>query len=300
MDTAHLGRAFHGGQHYENFPVASWLIPARVRPAMLDLYRFARCADDLADEGDLPATDRIAALSALERGLRQLRSSDTEGDPMKALFHIGSALGSALKQHHCAIDEALALLKAFHADIHHQPMQDDSAVLDYCRHSANPVGRLVLSLFGILRQDTASPCPLRDASDAICTGLQLANFAQDLGQDVRRGRIYFPKPWWPDGWEPTDGVATLPMSARSEIAQRMASWARTQLEQGMSLPGLIRRHPQGGHRLALEVALTISGGLAITSKVTQDPLRVWETSPRLSRTELMVLLFRALRLTYVS
>ncbi len=299
MDTAHLGRAFHGGQHYENFPVASWLIPARVRPAMLHLYQFARCADDLADEGDLPVNDRIAALYALESGLRQAPFSEPQG-PLKDLVHIGSALGGSLLQHHCAIDEALALLKAFHADIHHQPMQDDSAVLAYCRHSANPVGRLVLGLFGILAQDTEAPCPLRDASDAICTGLQLANFAQDLGQDVSRGRIYFPKPWWPEAWEPTGGVTALPISARIDIAQRMAIWAKSQLEQGIRLPGLIRRHPKGGHRLALEIALTIAGGLAIASKVTKDPLRVWQASPRLSRTDLMVLLFRALRLTYVS
>jgi hypothetical protein len=96
------------------------------------------------------------------------------------------------------------------------------------------------------------------------------------------------------------GIATLPIEARIAIAQRMAVWAKTQLEGGMLLPGLIRRHPKGGHRLALEIALTITGGLAIVSKVTQDPQRVWQDSPRLSRTDLMVLLFRALRLTYVS
>ncbi len=299
MDTAHLGRAFHGGQHYENFPVASWLIPARVRPAMLRLYRFARTADDLADEGDLPKTDRLAALDALERGLRQGAIPAHQG-PSHDLAHIGSALGAALAQHDCAIDEALALLKAFRDDVHHRPMDDDAAVLAYCRHSANPIGRLVLGLFGMLEQGTQTPCPIRDASDATCTGLQLANFAQDLGQDVSRGRIYFPKPWWPAQWDPAMGIATLPIEARIAIAQRMAVWAKTQLERGMLLPGLIRRHPKGGHRLALEIALTITGGLAIVSKVTQDPQRVWQDSPRLSRTDLMVLLFRALRLTYVS
>jgi len=299
MDTAHLGRAFHGGQHYENFPVASWLIPARVRPAMLCLYRFARTADDLADEGDLAPTLRLTALDTLEQGLRRGAEAPvtTAKDP---LLTIGADLGAALGAHRCAIDEALSLLEAFRADVRHQPMPDQGAVLAYCQHSANPVGRLVLGLFGILDDHAQPSSPIREASDAICTGLQLANFAQDLGQDVRRGRIYFPKPWWPDQWEPSEGLAALPLAARLAIAQQMARWAQTTLESGSTLPRLIRQHPRGGHRLALEIALTLEGGLAIAAKVQRDPQRSWVTSPRLSRTDLMVLLFRALRLPYVS
>lgn len=299
MDTAHLGRAFHGGQHYENFPVASWLIPAQVRPAMLRLYQFARTGDDLADEGDLSAPHRIAALDLLEQGLRQgaLRSETTAKDP---LLDIGIRLGDALTDCQCDISEALSLLEAFRSDVRHQPMEDEAAVLAYCQHSANPVGRLVLGLFGILTHDLQQPCPVRDASDAICTGLQLANFAQDLGQDVSRGRIYFPKPWWPPGWAPRDGVAALSPDTRRAIAQRMSGWAMAQLNLGKVLPRLIRQHPRGGHRLALEVALTLEGGLAIAAKVQREPQASWTASPRLSRTDLMVLLFRALRLTYVS
>ncbi len=299
MDTAHLGRAFHGGQHYENFPVASWLIPARVRPAMLSLYRFARTADDLADEGDLSGLDRDAGLDTLERGLRQDISDHTQraADP---LFQIANGLRSELTHHDCPIDEALALLTAFRADVHHQPMTDPQAVLNYCRYSAAPVGRLVLSLFGILSRNTITPDGLQDESDAICTGLQLANFAQDLGQDVSRGRIYFPKSWWPQGWSPDQGITALTVQARADIARQMADWATAKLKEGRRLPRRIRAHSRGGHRLALEIALTVEGGLAMAAKVRQAPERVWQASPRLSRTDLMVLLFRALRLTYVS
>lgn len=299
MDTAHLGRAFHGGQHYENFPVASWLIPSRVRPAMLSLYRFARTADDLADEGDLLRQERMTGLDTLERGLNQDIDphAPLASDP---LFQIGNGLRSALANHDCLIDEGLALLTAFRADIHHQPMADQQAVLHYCRYSAAPIGRLVLGLFGILHRNTTTADRLQDQSDAICTGLQLANFAQDLGQDVSRGRIYFPRSWWPAGWSPDHGIAGLSAVARAEIARQMADWATAKLEEGIRLPRLIRVHPRGGHRLALEIALTVAGGLAIAAKVRQAPAQVWQTSPRLSRTDLMVLLFRALRLTYVS
>ena len=299
MDTAHLGRAFHGGQHYENFPVASWLIPARVRPAMLSLYRFARTADDLADEGDLSIGERLTGLDTLERGLRQ--DADPHALlPADPLFQIGAGLRSSLAHHDCLIDEGLALLTAFRADVHHQPMTDQQAVLTYCRYSAAPIGRLVLNLFGILHRNAMAPDGLSDDSDAICTGLQLANFAQDLGQDVSRGRIYFPKSWWPQGWSPDQGIAALPAKARADIARQMADWATSKLDEGRHLPRRIRAHPRGGHRLALEIALTVEGGRAIAAKVRQAPQQVWQASPRLSRTDLMVLLFRALRLTYVS
>lgn len=299
MDTAHLGRAFHGGQHYENFPVASWLIPARVRPAMLSLYRFARTADDLADEGDLSSRERLDGLERLEEGLLLGRDGHAPL-PADTLLLIGSRLGSALRQHACAADEALALLKAFRADVEHQPMADDQAVLSYCRHSAVPIGRLVLGLFGILQQDPLDPEGLWGESDAICTGLQLANFAQDLGEDVHRGRIYFPKAWWPTGWSPDQGVVALSVNGRAMIATQMADWAASKLQEGAHLPRRIRLHPRGGARLALELALTVEGGRRIAGKVRQDPQQVWQASPRLSRTDLMVLLFRALRLTYVS
>ena len=288
MDRAHHGTAYHGGEHYENFPVGSWLLPARMRPAVLALYRFARTGDDLADEGALTRDARLAGLQALRAGLlAQAPQGHSEH-----LFEIGAALRRALDGHGLSTAAADRMLSAFEQDAYNAPMATETAVLEYCHRSANPIGELFLQLSGLHRH--AAYATLLKASDDICTGLQLANFAQDMGEDVARDRHYVP-----DDWFHAAGITTRDALARLRPAQlpvRMARWAWEHLHRGACLPAQMRRtHVPDARRLAIEVALCLEGGLAIADKVRQDPAGVWHQSPTISRHQLPMLLLRSLR-----
>ena len=185
MDPGHLGTAFHGGRHYENFPVASWLLPAEMRGTLLALYQFARTGDDLADEGDLAPEVRQAGLNALRTGLHGQATRSLQPTEHQK---IGSALRAELLARQLNTIEAEKLLDAFEMDVLHQPYSTISDLMIYCRHSADPVGRIMLAAAKIIDNPNAD-CPITAASDAICSGLQLVNFAQDMGQDFSRRRI---------------------------------------------------------------------------------------------------------------
>lgn len=164
--------------HYENFPVASRFIPAERRIALTAIYAFARQADDVADAA-APSEDRLRALDAIEAAL--LRALD--GAPQGPVL---TALADAVDRHRLPAEPFLDLLGAFRLDARDATFPTWDDLLGYCRGSANPVGRLVLALYGI-----EDPEALR-ASDAVCTALQLTNFWQDLGQDLKRGRLFIP------------------------------------------------------------------------------------------------------------
>lgn len=294
MDRAHHGTAFHGGEHYENFPVGSWLVPPAMRPAILALYRFARTGDDLADEGDLPITQRLTSLNALRCGLLGTPNTDAEHE---ALWSIGASLRAALSDHSIGPAEPEKLLAAFMQDAHNLPLQTEAEVLDYCSRSANPIGRLFLALAGVTKKGQG-PDPIA-ASDAICTGLQLANFAQDMAEDVARHRFYIPDAWWSSiGLTDRDQIGT---SRPAELVRRMAEWAQHFLLQGQGLPAHIRASGvPGARRLAIEIALCVEGGLAISRAAARQPLAVWHQPPTISRGQLPMLLLRSLRLAYAA
>jgi squalene synthase HpnC len=170
--------------HYENFPVASRLLPASMRPHVAAVYAFARIADDLADEGSVPASDRLAALDDWERRLIAVTSGhpdpgDVHAPVLQAVRETVSACG-------LPVTLLTDLLSAFKQDVVVVRYATWSSLLDYCRRSANPVGRLVLRIAGH-RDDR-----LDRASDDVCTALQLTNFWQDLEVDWRKGRVYVP------------------------------------------------------------------------------------------------------------
>ena len=175
--------------HYENFPVASWLCPARLRPAVAALYHFARTADDLADEGQDPAHHRLDALGEYRADLQNcLSRSGSTSIRWPTVF---DALQSAVEQQHLPAQPLFDLLDAFEQDVVYtsvgQGYRNRAELMDYCRRSANPVGRLMLHLYGV----TDSPSLAQ--SDAICTALQLINFWQDRAEDLHRGRDYLPQ-----------------------------------------------------------------------------------------------------------
>jgi len=172
-------------QHYENFPVASRLLPPESRPHVAAIYAFARLADDFADEGDRPPATRLALLDDWRARLYAAATGRVRHDGSDADF-VFTALGETIRA--CSLEVELLddLLSAFRQDVTTTRYASWEDLLDYCRRSANPVGRLVLRVSGY--RDG-----LLDAkSDAVCTALQLTNFWQDLGRDWLNGRLYVP------------------------------------------------------------------------------------------------------------
>ena len=236
--------------HYENFPVASRLVPARLRPAVIAVYRFARCADDLADEGDAAPGARLAALEVFSRALDAIERGET---PALAPF---PALAAAIRTHRLPMAPFHDLLSAFSQDVTttRYPTFDDLA--DYCRRSANPVGRLMLALYGVESRANER------ASDSICTGLQLANFWQDVAIDWEKGRVYVPledlRRFGVDESQIASGRADA--GWRALMAFETAR-ARACLDAGRPL---LRELPW---RLRLEIGAVIAGGRRILARI---------------------------------
>jgi len=165
--------------HYENFPVASRFLPRDRRPYLYSIYAFARAADDMADEGSLPAYERLRQIDRWEQSL----DACFEG---RATHPVFIALAETIARAGVPREPFRALLEAFRTDVTTRRFGGFTELLEYCENSANPVGRLVLYVFG---KATPESLPL---SDKICTGLQLANFWQDVTVDLMKGRIYIP------------------------------------------------------------------------------------------------------------
>ena len=168
--------------HYENFPVASVFLPKKLRRPISVIYAFARTADDFADEGDAPQQQRLDQLNDYSRVLKAIDNNDYQGN--NAIF---IALADVIKQHQLPISLFKDLLDAFKQDVVQNRYQNFDDVLDYCKRSANPVGRLLLLLEGHPTEQQLQQ------SDAICSALQLINFYQDIVQDITESdRIYIP------------------------------------------------------------------------------------------------------------
>jgi len=175
-------------EHYENFPVASWLLPRAMRPHVAAVYAYARVADDVADEGSAPAAERLKQLDAWKRRLHAaLAVEEAPAPPHADEDLIVIALAHSIRTLDLPVTLVDDLLSAFGQDTMTTRYDSWADVFDYCRRSANPIGRLVLRIAGY--RDEA----LARSSDALCTALQLANFWQDLGRDWRAGRLYIPR-----------------------------------------------------------------------------------------------------------
>ncbi len=269
-------------QHYENFPVASVLCPPAIRPAVVAIYHFARTADDIADEGDAPAAQRLADLAAYRADLDAALAGRPTTPRWRRVFE-----PLAARAHQFRLPAPLLhdLLDAFEQDVRNPPYPDRPALLDYCRRSANPIGRLLLHLYAV--RDARS---LQQA-DAICSALQLINFWQDLGVDGPRGRCYVPmdelKRHAVTSWELAGGID----SPRSRaLVAALCAWARTLMTQGAPLalrvPG----------RAGWELRLVVQGGLRILEKIAAMDHATLHQRPKLTALDLPVLLWRALRM----
>jgi len=266
--------------HYENFPVASWLCPPALRPAVVALYRFARTADDLADEGDAAPTRRLAALAAYRRALDAALAGTPSRDG--AWPEVFEPLAQAHVRFRWPAPLLHDLLDAFEQDVVKYEYADRVELLDYCRRSANPVGRLVLHLHAV--HDAASLAQ----SDAICTALQLANFWQDLGVDTRRGRLYVPgTDAARHGVDPAALRAGRDGPAVRALVAALVGWTRTLMHSGAPL---VHRLPG---RTGLELRLVVQGGLRILDRIERLRFGTLHARPVLRWTDAPLMLARA-------
>lgn len=263
--------------HYENFPVASWLLPRRLRRPVEAIYRFARSADDLADEGDAPPAQRLAELAAYDQALDRIERGETPDDP------VFGPLAEAIREYAIPLAPFRDLLSAFAQDVGKNRYADFGEVMDYCRRSANPVGRLMLHLYG-----DRDPRHLA-YSDAICSSLQLINFLQDIAVDYRKNRIYLPQ----------DELAAHHVSeAQIATGDTRGLWhmmmhkqierARKLLQAGAPLGRALHG------RIGLEIRVTIRGGEAILRKLHADPACVFHARPVLTPKDWLFMLARGL------
>lgn len=262
--------------HYENFPVASILLPKRLRRAVEIIYHFARQADDFADEGNLTDSERLAKLDAFRAELNRIAARET---PLSPLF---VDVEYIIEKHQLPIQLFHDLLDAFSQDVVKKRYANFDEVLAYCRRSANPVGRLLLLLY-----DEATPINLA-YSDAICTSLQLINFWQDVKKDFAINRIYLP----------LDDMARFGVT-EAQIAESHVneSWhalmkfqtqrAREMMNSGKPLGTIL------SGRIGLEMRLIIAGGLRILNKLDAVRYNVFQHRPVLRPLDWVIMLFRS-------
>ncbi len=240
--------------HYENFPTASRLLPARVRPAIAAIYAYARHADDLADEGDAAPETRLKQLDAWATLLERCADGDRVDQP------IFLALGDAIRTFHLDINELDNLLTAFRMDVSIHAYSSLDELRFYCKHSANPIGRLMLQLHGI------HDAQAMHHADAICTALQLINFWQDLSIDLPRGRCYLPASWLQDAGIDPDALLQQQVSDAQcrPLLMRAVEETRQLLESGTPLLAMLPL------RLRLQIAATIAGGRAMLDLIAAN------------------------------
>lgn len=263
--------------HYENFPVASLLLPRQLRHPVAQIYRFAREADDFADEGDAPDDVRIRQLAAFDAELRRIEQGLAPEIPWF------STLGAVIRDYHLPLDAFSDLLSAFTQDVSKKRYASFDEVLDYCRRSANPVGRLLLELFG-----AATPRNLAD-SDAICSSLQLINFLQDIAIDFAKGRVYMPQ----------DELARFQISetqiARGDTGGTWSAFMAYQVDRARDL--LMSGAPLGARlqgRIGLELRMTVHGGNRILEKIARAGGDVFRHRPVLKWFDWPLMLARSL------
>ena len=265
--------------HYENFPVASWLCPAALRPAVAALYHFARTADDLADEGQATPAERRAQLADYRQALDAAATGTPRPDAWPQVF---KPLAAAIARHRLPVPLMADLLSAFEQDTHNPTYPDRAALLDYCSRSANPIGRLMLHLAGV--EDARALA----RSDAICSALQLINFWQDPSVDLPRGRLYFPMADLArHGLAPQALEAGQDTPATQALLTELCQWAGDLMHTGSPLV-----HQVPG-RLGWELRLVVQGGLRILEKIAHMQHRSLSRRPTLGRGDAWRMLVRA-------
>ena len=267
--------------HYENFPVASILMPRRLHKPVAAIYHFARAADDIADEGDLPDKERLQQLDDFRDELIHIAADET---PLLPLF---KHLAIEIRHHALPIQPFHDLLDAFSQDVVKKRYANYDELLDYCRRSANPVGNLLLHLY-----EEATPVNLA-YSDAICTSLQLINFWQDVAKDYAIGRIYLPQ----------DDVARFCVN-EEQIGKHITNteWRalmKFQVDRARAL--MLQGAPLGSiltGRIGLEMRMIIAGGLRILDKLEAADYDMFRCRPVLKPFDWVIMLAKSAPLRF--
>jgi squalene synthase HpnC len=263
-------------EHYENFPVASILLPKRLRRAVEIIYHFAREADDIADEGDLSNEERLSKLEEFRAELRRIERNE---QPLTPQF---AAVAEVVQKHQLPIQLLHDLLDAFSQDVIKKRYANFDELMDYCRRSANPVGRLLLHLY-----DAAAPQNLI-YSDHICSSLQLINFWQDIEKDYKIARIYLPQDEMTRFGVTEAQISTGTMNeAWQELMQFQVQRARDMMRSGAPLGSIL------SGRIGLEMRLIISGGNRILSKLESAKYDMFKHRPVLRPLDWLIMLFNS-------
>ncbi len=276
IDSAYQNALDFTRDHYENFPVASFLIPKELRKDVTIIYWFARTADDYADEGSFTQEQRLEKLNNFEARLTSLLSGNITNEFELALYE-------TIQKKNLSSEHFYNLLKAFKQDVIKKRYCNFAELEEYCTYSANPVGRLILELFNI-RDSQAF-----DYSDNICTALQLTNFYQDVKTDYEKGRIYFPA----DEME-NFGVEEniFQVGENSLNFKRLVEYnidrTKTLFNRGKNLLRFLNG------RLKIEIKWTILGGEAIIKKVEKIDYDVIRRRPKLTKKDFLLLFIRSI------
>ncbi|MFI0545698.1 MAG: squalene synthase HpnC [Brachymonas sp.] len=276
--------------HYENFPVASWLCPAAIRPAVQAIYHFARTADDLADEGDVNAAQRLVDLRAYRADLRAVAKGELPSARFAPVF---TPLAAAMAQYQLPAKLLEDLLSAFELDVRHTAQgfwyANHQELLAYAHYSANPVGRLLLHLYGVQGKEAERE------SDAVCSALQLINFWQDISVDVPRQRYYLPIALLSKyGVSQADVHNLRDTPAMRQLLAELCAFARQLMLRARALPGRI------GGQAGLELRLVMAGGLRILDKIAAQGYNSVQQRPSLAAGDAPALLRLALFLPQAS
>lgn len=259
--------------HYENFPVASILLPKKERQHILNVYAFARIADDIGDELKAESIEKINALDSYEQ-LFKIDYNSQKGNP------IFVALFDTIKSLNLPKDPFIKLLKAFKMDSDFDQPKTYEDIEKYCHFSANPVGELVLRIFNLWNLETEK------YSNSVCTGLQTANFWQDMSVDLANGRCYVPSETLQDY-----GIENL-LSANEDdflaMQFELCNYAESLLLDGGKLIPLLKPF-----KLKLEIALTIEGGLAIIGKTRKLGYKILTERPKLNKYDFLLIFIKS-------
>jgi len=276
LDRAYFKSLKFAKSHYENFPVVSFLIPKNLRKHVAIIYWFARTADDYADEGNFSEGERLDKLNKFEFRMKQLLIGKAESD-----YEI--ALANTIYEKNLSADNFYNLLKAFKQDVIKYKYDNFDEIIDYCKHSANPVGSLILELFDIQKEEAIK------YSNNICTALQLTNFVQDVSIDYKKGRIYLPQ----------DEMDMLQITEKlfedkennhklKQLVKHYIDRIQYLFDEGKKL------YPFLSGRLKVEIKWTVAGGEEILNRIRKNDYNVLNNRPELSKTRMASLFLKSI------
>lgn len=262
--------------HYENFPVASFLLPKSKRSDIALIYWFARTADDFADEGQFSASERISALNSIEKYFLDSLNGIYVNNEFKGLSDV------VVRNNLNPVD-FINLISAFRQDVIKKRYENFDEILDYCKRSANPVGRIVLDIFNIRNADAYN------YSDKICTALQLTNFYQDIEIDYNKGRIYFPLDEMKH-FNVDENMFEMKENNPNFSALLKYSIDRTRVlfSEGKNLFPFLKG------RLKTEIKWTVAGGEKILSKIEKNNYQIFGNRPKLNKTDIITILLKSI------